>query len=294
MPTIWNKRLRSRTAAQATPSNVNKPKPKKSRRRQDPWAPKRKPNPHPKPRAPPPTHATCRICLEEQSTDQFPTWISKLHRRRLMHSMGQADVPLDCVEHLGRNPNRRKIKPVCKICIGRTMAARLDIVGAREVGSGCLEPGCNVPWSWDLIMKYLPAGEALEKYNLGMFEVWKQDPANTRITCIAPECAAIALPDETAPGFPQVSCNTCAVRFCARCLVPWHTDVTCTEYKAKHVDEQMTDTEKETLKLMQIKDGKRCPNCFLVIEKDGGCDSMFCVGCHKYFNWATAGKMHTC
>jgi hypothetical protein len=52
----------------------------------------------------------------------------------------------------------------------------------------------------------------------------------------------------------------------------------------------MTDMEKETLELMQTKDGKRCPNCYLVIEKDGGCDSMFCTGCHKYFNWATAGK----
>jgi hypothetical protein len=44
--------------------------------------------------------------------------------------------------------------------------------------------------------------------------------------------------------------------------------------------------------LMQTKDGKRCPNCFLVIEKDGGCNSMFCTGCQKYFNWATAGKIY--
>jgi hypothetical protein len=52
----------------------------------------------------------------------------------------------------------------------------------------------------------------------------------------------------------------------------------------------MTDAEKETLELMQSKDGKRCPNCQLVIEKDGGCDSMHCSGCKKHFNWSTAAS----
>jgi hypothetical protein len=56
--------------------------------------------------------------------------------------------------------------------------------------------------------------------------------------------------------------------------VPWHKDITCAEYAAKDVDEKMSDPEKDTLKLMQSRDGKRCPNCQLVIEKDGGCDSM--------------------
>jgi hypothetical protein len=50
----------------------------------------------------------------------------------------------------------------------------------------------------------------------------------------------------------------------------------------------MTDSEKETLSLMQERDGRRCPNCFLVIEKDGGCNSMYCEGCKKYFDWTTA------
>ena len=52
----------------------------------------------------------------------------------------------------------------------------------------------------------------------------------------------------------------------------------------------MSDSEKEILALMQSKDGKRCPNCQLVIEKDGGCPSMFCSGCKKYFNWETAAS----
>jgi hypothetical protein len=121
-----------------------------------------------------------------------------------------------------------------------------------------------------------------------MLEVWKTDALVKPVTCA---CGAVGLPDTATPGYPQVECNSCAVRFCAQCLIPWHKDLTCAEHASKHVDEQMSDPEKDTLVLMQGKDGKRCPNCFLVIEKDGGCDSMFCIGCHKYFNWATAGKL---
>jgi hypothetical protein len=281
--------LRSHTRAQAVPpSKVVKSQPKTRRRRAgaDPWTPKRKPNPNPKPRPPPPTHYTCRICIEERTTNQFPTWVTA--RRRMFSKPW--DVPYACTAHLARNPSRRKIDPVCKTCIGRAMSARLDQLGARQVGVGCIEPGCRTEWSWDFIMRYMPA-EALEKYNMEMFDVWKHDSLIKPVTCISPGCNAIGLPDPHAPGYPQVACNTCAFRSCAVCSIPWHKDVTCAEHAAKQVDKKLSDPEKETLKLMQTKDGKRCPNCYLVIEKDGGCDSMFCIGCKKYFNWATAGRL---
>ncbi|USP80197.1 hypothetical protein yc1106_07471 [Curvularia clavata] len=59
---------------------------------------------------------------------------------------------------------------------------------------------------------------------------------------------------------------------------------------AKHINDEMSDVEKHTLKIMQSKDAKRCPHCQMVVEKDGGCNSMFCGGCHKYFNWASAAS----
>jgi hypothetical protein len=289
IPSSTTRVLRSQTAAQtAAPSKVTKanPRPKTRRRRADPWAPKRKVQPNPKPRQPPRTHFTCRICIEEQTTDQFPTWNYR-SRGRLSRIGG---LPYECIGHLGPRRNRRRIDPVCKSCIGNTMSARLDLVGARKVGVGCVEPGCIVDWNWNLITKYLPLGKALEKFNMEMFEVWKQEATPKLITCLTPGCNIIGLPDTTAPGYPQISCSSCALRSCAECRVPWHPDLTCSEYAVKHLHEQMSDPEKDTLTLMQTKDGKRCPNCFLVIEKDGGCNSMFCIGCQKYFNWETAGK----
>ncbi|KAF1947441.1 hypothetical protein EJ02DRAFT_333940 [Clathrospora elynae] len=279
--------LRSDTAKAAAAAAATRiTKLKKRRHRADPWTPKRKPNPNPKPRAQPPTHFTCRICIEEKTTDQFVKWVS-LKRGRWNQTL---NVPFNCIAHLARNPSKRKIDPVCTTCIGSAMSARLDTLGARSVSVGCLEAGCTEFWSHEFIMQYMPTGEALEKFNMEMLNVWKEDANPKPLTCLSPSCSAIGLPDATAPGYPQVTCNECSFRICAQCVIPWHKDVTCAEHAAKHVDEQMTDPEKVTLKFMQAKDGKRCPNCQLVIEKDGGCDSMFCAGCHKFFNWASAAS----
>lgn len=268
--------LRSHTAQiAAIASKVTKvTKPSKKRRpRADPWYPKRKvnPNPKPRPRAPPPTHYTCRICIEEQTADQFVRWVPPKRGRWNM----PLDVPFNCIAHLARNPRLKKIDPVCKTCIGNAMSARLDTLGARQLGAGCLEPGCAEPWNHEFVMQYLPVGEPLEKYNIEMFNVWKEEATPKLFTCISPNCTAVGLPDVFAPGYPQVTCNECSARTCAQCEVPWHKDLTCAEHAAKHVDAQMTDPEKVTLQFMQTKDGRRCPNCQLVIEKDGGCDSMY-------------------
>lgn len=243
------------------------------RRRRDPWTAKRKPSKDPKPRAPPPTHFTCRICICYLPREDFIRWVPP--KRLSGHNI---DAPWPCISHLARSPYRRSVDPVCKTCIGATMAARLDTLGARRVGSGCLEPGCSKEWPWEMVLKYFPPSR-LEVFNLASFEHWRAD--TDLFSCLAPSCPFIGILDPTAPGYPQVECpvSSCKARACASCLTPWHTDQTCAEVKSVALTTQMSDSEKETLALMQTRDGKRCPNCQLVIEKDGGCPSMFCVGC---------------
>jgi len=113
------------------------------RARADPWTPRRKVTKAPKPRAPPPTHYTCRICAEEQPISSFIKWFPRSRDLRRM----KADIPYACVRHLCRSP-RHKNDPVCRTCIGASMAAKLDLTGARTLGNGCLEPGCGTSWGW--------------------------------------------------------------------------------------------------------------------------------------------------
>ncbi|KAI8932887.1 hypothetical protein NX059_010364 [Plenodomus lindquistii] len=278
--------LRSHTAAaNAFRVTKNRPTPKKRRPGADPWTPKRKPARNPKRRPAPPAHFTCRICIEEQPSSEFVRWVPPIRGRW----SSPHDAPYPCILHLARNPKKKNIDPVCKTCIAKSMEAKIDMLGARQVGVGCMEPGCQEPWNHDFIMMYI-TGEALEKYNIDMFEVWKTDVTPKFFTCLSPTCNASGLPDILAPGYPQVACHGCSHRACAQCSVPWHEGLSCAEYAAKAVDEKMSDSDKEILKFMQSKDGRRCPNCQLVIEKDGGCPSMHCPGCNKHFNWDSAAS----
>ncbi|KAF9695430.1 hypothetical protein EKO04_006519 [Ascochyta lentis] len=266
-------------------SGIGKGKSKttKRRKRLDPWYPKRKVNKIPTPRAPPPTHFTCRICISHLPSSDFFRWFTI----RQAASARFLEAPAPCIAHLARNPYRRHIDPVCKTCVGSFMAARLETLGARQVSIGCVEPGCTTIWSPDLIAHYFPQ-EMLEAYNLAAFDQWRAD--TDLFTCLSPSCTAVGLLDTSAPGYPQVQCTECRFRSCATCAIPWHADQTCAEVSAVAMNAQMSDPEKETLQLMQSRDGKRCPNCQLIIEKDGGCPSMLCPSCKKYFNWETAAS----
>ncbi|KAF2864989.1 hypothetical protein BDV95DRAFT_587976 [Massariosphaeria phaeospora] len=279
--------------AEPEPSSALQPQPtlpptlRRTRRRRtagaDPWAPrKRASTKAPRPRAPAPTHYTCRICAEEQPAALFIKW----RANSTIYHRSTVEVPFPCIAHLCRSP-RLKNEPVCKPCIGAAMAARLDTLGPRKVGSGCIEPGCETEWHWTYVLRYFPA-EHLERYNHAMLPIFMEESAT--LTCVDAACAAVGLADRSASGFPQVVCHTCSARMCASCNVPWHMGVTCSEFSAARVDKGMTDPEKATLQIMQERDGKRCPNCHMVIEKDGGCDSMYCMGCRTYFNWATAAS----
>ncbi|KZM20361.1 RBR-type E3 ubiquitin transferase [Ascochyta rabiei] len=255
----------------------------KRRKSLDPWYPKRKVNKNPEPRAPPPKHFTCRICISHLPSSDFVRWVTSSRAR----FRTRLDAPVSCIPHLARNPSRRHIDPVCKACVGSFMAARLETLGVRQVSIGCLELGCTTAWPLDLVVQYLPR-DKLEAFNLATFDLWRADAE--LFTCLSPSCTAAGFIDASAPGYPQVQCSECRFRSCAACATPWHTEQTCAEVSAAAVDAQMSDPEKETLQLMQSKDGKRCPNCHLVVEKDGGCPSMFCPSCKKYFNWDTAAS----
>lgn len=163
----------------------------------------------------------------------------------------------------------------------------METTGARTVAVGCLEPQCLTYWGFMSIMRFFPR-DSLEAYNVGMLPVWRESVE--MFTCVAESCGGVGLLDRSAAGFPHVQCADCSLRQCASCNIPWHADISCADHAAKHINEQMTTSEKETLKLMQTKDGKRCPNCYIVIEKDGGCDSMYCIGCKTYFNWQLAAS----
>lgn len=96
------------------------------------------------------------------------------------------------------------------------------------------------------------------------------------INCLNEKCKGV-IEKET---FKCVVCNTL---FCRHCL----------EQKTEH-----HECKKETVENIKAikKNTRPCPKCNIPIEKDGGCDQMYCVYCDVSFFWSTGkinqGKIH--
>jgi hypothetical protein len=242
---------------------------KKRRRRKStyPWAPKRKPE---KKISPPPTHCICRICAEEKPFEEFVEYKSP-------------DIPSQCRKHLAHDPSAKNKQLLCRSCIGQAMVARHDLVGARKLSYGCFEPGCQTFWDLHYILHFFPTGKPLERYNADLLKIFLIDSG--AITC--PKCAVQGLPNDKAPGYPLVQCHssTCKTRFCAFCSAS-HAGLTCAEY-AVHPT-KLTNEDMETLKTIQRLGAKRCPKCHCYIEKDGGCDHVYCTACKHQFSWSSS------
>jgi hypothetical protein len=115
---------------------------------------------------------------------------------------------------------------------------------------------------------------ALENYHEQMFQTFMVNASTFQ--CLNSECGAVGLLEKTAPGFPNVVCSACKQRHCALCTVTWHEDMSCQAYRAKNHKELVSSEEKAALRMLAKLGAKRCPRCQLAVDKDGGCNSMYC------------------
>jgi len=111
----------------------------------------------------------------------------------------------------------------------------------------------------------------------------------------------------------MIYCYKCKYSWCTKCDVPWHSDLTCSQYH------QMLAEERKQLELKEEKEKKErwerevdgaknqflfqtwvqknakvCNNCGQAIEKNGGCNHMTCSRCRAEFCWLCRKKWKAC
>jgi hypothetical protein len=99
--------------------------------------------------------------------------------------------------------------------------------------------------------------------------------------CLEPKCKGGQIHKED--NGELFVCATCGGEACIPCDRPWHKGKTCEEFKARVKDR--IDDEDKTLAMIKRKT-KKCPNCKISIEKQGGCVHMSCHKCHHGFSWS--------
>ncbi|KAH7844667.1 hypothetical protein Vadar_030417 [Vaccinium darrowii] len=110
--------------------------------------------------------------------------------------------------------------------------------------------------------------------------------ASQKFYCPFKDCSALMIDDGGGGGeaIGEAECPNCNRKFCARCKVPWHPGIQCSEFQKLNKDER----EKEDIMLMNLAKKRkwaRCPNCKIYIAKNKGCDHMTCR-CGCFFSYA--------
>jgi len=89
----------------------------------------------------------------------------------------------------------------------------------------------------------------------------------------------------------------CGSSLCADCKGKGlaHLGLTCDEYKKvrKEVDSGRMDDEFKSLQWMD-KNAEPCPKCNFPINKNGGCNHVWCTKCSHYFCWLCKGPGNMC
>ncbi|CAK7352288.1 unnamed protein product [Dovyalis caffra] len=92
--------------------------------------------------------------------------------------------------------------------------------------------------------------------------------------CPFKDCSAMLI-DEGGEVIRESECPNCRRMFCAQCKVPWHSQISCEEFKRLHKDER----ERDDILLMNLaknKNWRRCPKCKIFVERITGCRFMKC------------------
>lgn len=109
-------------------------------------------------------------------------------------------------------------------------------------------------------------------------------------------------------------CDQCRFAFCKKCKKNYHSQTLCghelelAELREKHrklrlkmktLNLEPEDEQKllrEFLAITRIENSTRLcpnPNCQVPIEKNMGCDHMYCIRCRRPFNWSEAQDRST-
>lgn len=106
-----------------------------------------------------------------------------------------------------------------------------------------------------------------------------------RTFCPEAGCEAICHVCSTSTGErynpTQVDCPECGLQFCSVCKAKWHGAMTCDDlmFSGRQEDAGIPYNSQEDALI------KRCPVCWVPIERNDGCAQMMCKRCKHVFCW---------
>ncbi|VVB16683.1 unnamed protein product [Arabis nemorensis] len=153
----------------------------------------------------------------------------------------------------------------------------------------CLVHRCESQLSFDRCGKFL---------TLKLSSMWKQrikedsTPLKERVYCPYQSCSYLMSKTELFSLFRYThrkSCFKCGGSFCVRCKVPWHSRLSCTDYKKLHSRPQNDNYDVKLKSLAKLKGWRQCGKCQHMIERTSGCKHITCR-CGNQFCYKCGAK----
>lgn len=163
----------------------------------------------------------------------------------------------------------------CTECIIRHVETKVMAENVCDVR--CPAFGCKLGRiDFDGCQK-IASKECMAKLNEILCKSLFLDP-NQTFHCPYKTCSAMLLRD-TDEDIIESECPECPRLFCAKCCVPWHSDLECHQFRKLGKGKGKGETTKEDLlfkELVEEKSWTKCPKCQYYIEKTQGCNHMKC------------------
>ncbi|KAH6798566.1 hypothetical protein C2S51_035050 [Perilla frutescens var. frutescens] len=159
----------------------------------------------------------------------------------------------------------------CTQCILNYVAAKLQ---ENITSINCPVPGCSGALEPQHCRTILPK-EVFDRWGDALCEAMILGAE--KFYCPYKNCSALLIDDRGVGGerVLQSECPECNRLFCVPCKVPWHSEISCSEFEKLRADERSND-DIMLMKLAKSKRWKRCPWCRFYVSKSGGCSDMRC------------------
>ncbi|CAA0823169.1 zinc finger (C3HC4-type RING finger) family protein [Striga hermonthica] len=166
----------------------------------------------------------------------------------------------------------------------------------------CPHEGCKTELKLDSCSKFLTP-RLIEIMSQRIKEA--SIPVTDKVYCPFPKCSALMSKGEVlefskksikgVETFGARRCIKCNGYFCIDCKVPWHYNLTCSDYKEKHP--YPLPEEAKLKNLAETNLWRQCLKCNHMIELSAGCYHMTCRCGHEFcYNCGAAweNKKQTC
>ena len=156
----------------------------------------------------------------------------------------------------------------CRECVEQTIQMSIS---NRTIPVKCVESNCEHEISMKDISVFNKGG-LLEKLAMFAFEKYASTTKDVHL-CKDIKCSGICFLKEGSS-----ICHMCGKHHCVECKAIKHPNMTCLE-----ASEKCFNTNKWMAE--DVLNRKLCPSCSVAIQKNDGCNNVFCLKCNHYFCW---------